>query len=869
MQINMRILFLLTTSLLININVLAGGGNFPYVAEEHKNFLVSKLFTDKKYDLSIISKTNNLYRKINYNIYNYENDKTLKKLKKLKFSDNAINLTTSNILTSVILTHSQTSINFKDDYEKKEINVLSIYQFYTSEIINEFKKKNQLELLKYLMFRQIILLDSKQTYKRHIKVESRRFIEKQLINEIEKCNSNIKYDYAMLLIHLNLFNNETDQIINNYKKYFKDFKKTNVIAHSHFSGAVSKNYVNNKRRLSIDMSNKTNFTKELSKKEKSYEKTLYKENTELSVYLFSKLLVHPKLFRQIIYESSYVIDMKSDFNWDDCISYCKNQEEIDRINLIKISIFDGVNISLLNYFKKNTSNDSKIFETALTQSVQNIECNLFSPMYKAGAFKNNYSKKNKLVNKFAYEDAIELKEYLYSINIENKPLIHLLRGYTSFLLGNFKNATREYTISENELTNASYLSKNQKLGFTQQIKGLRILEKFSKKNSTKKYINILNSLFDLLENTYLSNNMESYFELGLKKAVKRKDFISALFFTSSKGYAFPMIHDIYMTNNDLKQVLKIINNNSLPFSQRHKKTIRLSIIEQIGTNYFRNDEFLKAKEYFDLLPQNFLPNESINNNYSRREISYFTFKINFSLSDTLNEKFFNKRTALDEILKIKENIKSKKIQLLETKNDIKSLKKIKKQILKLYYDLSCIYGNPFWAYSRIWDGGLNVSIKYLTHSFPFNILEKDYIDSKINLFLNKYGNINKSIFYLKKSLQYSNNLEEKAILNFKLYEKYKNPFLTSFHDQEKVHSYSLDSLESLIDSLYQNTNYYNEIIKECFNFQNDSISNIKNKKFTDDKKHKSSENFKNKYITYFLIFIISSLVLILLFMYFK
>ena len=267
MQINMRILFLLTTSLLININVLAGGGNFPYVAEEHKNFLVSKLFTDKKYDLSIISKTNNLYRKINYNIYNYENDKTLKKLKKLKFSDNAINLTTSNILTSVILTHSQTSINFKDDYEKKEINVLSIYQFYTSEIINEFKKKNQLELLKYLMFRQIILLDSKQTYKRHIKVESRRFIEKQLINEIEKCNSNIKYDYAMLLIHLNLFNNETDQVIYNYNKYFKDFKKTNVIAHSHFSGAVSKNYVNNKRSLSIDRSNKTNFTKELSNKD--------------------------------------------------------------------------------------------------------------------------------------------------------------------------------------------------------------------------------------------------------------------------------------------------------------------------------------------------------------------------------------------------------------------------------------------------------------------------------------------------------------------------------------------------------------------------------------------------------------------------
>ena len=868
MQINMRILFLLTTSLLININELAGGGEFPYVAEEHKNFLVSKLFTDNKYDLSIISKTNNLYRTINYNIYDYENNKTLKKLKKLKFSDNAIYITTSNILTSVILTDSQTSIIFKDDYEKKEVNVLSIYQFYPNEIINEFKKINQLELLKYLMFRQIILLDSKQTSKRHIKIKSRRFIQKQIINEIEKCNSNIKYDYAMLLIHLNLFNNETNKIINNYIKYFKDFKKTNVIAHSHFSGAVSKNYVTNKRSWPIDLSSKTNLTKELLNKDRLYKKTTYKENRELSVYLFSKLLEYPKLFRQIIYESSYVIDMKSDFNWDDCMSYCNSQEEIDRVNLIKISIFDGVNISLLNYFKENTSNDSKIFETALTQSVQNIECNLFSPIYKAGAFKNSYSKKNKLVNKFAYEDAVELKEYLYSINIKNKPLIHLLRGYTSFLLGNFKIATREYMISENELINASYLSKNQKLGFTQQIKGLRILEKFSKKNSTKKYNNILNSLFDLLENTYLLNNMESYFELGLGKAVKRKDFISALFFASRKGYAFPMILDLYMTNNDLKQVLEIIDNNSLPFSQRHKKTIRLSIIEQIGTNYFRNDELLKAKEYFDLLPLNFLPSKSINNN-SRIGISYTTFKINFSLSDTLNEKYFNKRTALDEILKIKENIKSKKIQLLETKKNIQSFKKIKKQILKLYYDLSCIYSNPFLAYSRIWHGGLNVSMKYLTYSFPFNILEKDYINTKINLFLDEYGNINKSILYLKKSLQYTNNLEEKAILNFKLYEKYKNPFLTSFHDEEKVHTFRSDSLELLIDSLYQNTNYYKEIIKECFNFQNDSTLNIKHEKLIDDNKDKSSENFKNKYITYFLIFIISSLVLILVFMYFK
>ena len=74
----------------------------------------------------------------------------------------------------------------------------------------------------------------------------------------------------------------------------------------------------------------------------------YRNNRELSVYLFSKLFKYPKLFKNTEFEISYVIDLNSNFNWGKCLSYCKTQEEIDQINLVKASIFDGINISLLD-----------------------------------------------------------------------------------------------------------------------------------------------------------------------------------------------------------------------------------------------------------------------------------------------------------------------------------------------------------------------------------------------------------------------------------------------------------------------------------------------------------------------------------------
>ena len=45
--------------------------------------------------------------------------------------------------------------------------------------------------------------------------------------------------------------------------------------------------------------------------------------------------------------------------------------------------------------------------------------------------------------------------------------------------------------------------------------------------------------------------MGTYFELGLNLAIKRYDFITALTFTSNKGFHQEIILDIIMDNNDL------------------------------------------------------------------------------------------------------------------------------------------------------------------------------------------------------------------------------------------------------------------------------------------------------------------------------
>ena len=184
-------------------------------------------------------------------------------------------------------------------------------------------------------------------------------------------------------------------------------------------------------------------------------------------------------------------------------------------------------------------------------------------------------------------------------------------------------------------------------------------------------------------------------------------------------------------------------------------------------------------------------------------------------------------------------LKHKKINL--AKYDSLILKKLRKDISNLNYDLSCIYSSPFLGYSRIWKSSLYRGI-YYSQSAPFNTLESDYIRTKIDTFLHKYGNQNKSIEYLNKSIEYTDNMEDLAQLNYKLYNKLNNPFSTSFHKRsyKKEGGQSEDdvwgmsyqqnielqkkekekiAIALLIDSLYKNTNYFTDVIAECSDFR--------------------------------------------------
>ena len=818
--------FLFISSILFAINAVACWLGPSYTKEYHKHFLIPNLFTTSEYKHNLIATKNVWYSRVNYDIYTMEEENLIIKLTKLGIRKDVINLMCSKIVSSVSIANNYTEIIFKEHYKHKQRRIyeISISKFYSYDIIQEFQDLNQLELLKYLMYRHLVLFNSQNTE------DAQKRLQNNINEEIENCRLDLVEKYAMLLIDLNLHNRNPAKVVGNYMKYFNDSKKINVIAYSHLCGAVSNNYA-------------------LYPDDKYIE---YRNNRELSVYLFSKLFKYPKLFKNTKFEISYVIDLDSNFDWDKCLSYCKTQEEIDQINLVKISIFDGINISLLDYFKEKTTKNSKLFETALTQYVQKVEYSLFSPLYISGEFKENYTKNSNFGNKFALAEAIDLQKYLKSIDIKNKVLLHILRGYTSYMLGDFTNARNEYNLSTTALKNATYLKNKQHKGFLKQIEGLRVLEKFNRKYSEDEHKQLNKRLTILLKKTYLSREMESYFELGMTQAVKKHDFVSAILFVSKKGFHYQNILDIFMTNDDLMKLLTVIEKDQLPFNERHPKAIRFAVIEQIGTNYFRNHNLVNAKKYFDLLPEHIFSETGKGGKayYQIRRYSwnYYNFPVDFSKTDKKLIKRYNKKNALETIISLKTDIKLKHKEIKLAKNDSLTLNKLRKDISNLNFDLSCIYSSPFLGYSRIWHSNLNRGI-YYSEDAPFNVLDAEYVRTKIDSFLQKYGNQNKSIEYLNKSIEYTNDMESLAQFNYKLYNQLNNPYLTSFHKRKyykedwrsEMDIWNISNQQSievknrehqimvtglLIDSLYKNTNYYTEVIAECHDFTINKKQNI-------------------------------------------
>ena len=332
-----------------------------------------------------------------------------------------------------------------------------------------------------------------------------------------------------------------------------------------------------------------------------------------------------------------------------------------------------------------------------------------------------------------------------------------------------------------------------------------------------------------------------------------------------------------MDNNDLLKLLERINKEELPFMDRLPASLKFVVIEQIATNYFRNHDLINAEKYFDLLPDNIFENGIggepyyYNNKYQN---DYSNFTINTSDTERESLKKYNKKTAIKTILEITNEIDQK--NNIDFKKDSLLSIRIRKEISNLYFDLSCMYSTPFWAYSRIWQGVLLYGFHYTQYE-PFNNLNSKFVKIKMDTFLNKYGNQKTSIKYLNKAIEFSDEKERLAKLNFKLLKKLKEPFQTSFHKrcynsvkwESIVKDYEAKTISTalLIDSLYQNTNYFKEVISECTDFKNKNPKHNK-KPVIEAKEEIKIENDENIYKLLITIIILILIIIIGVF-YFK
>ena len=125
--------------------------------------MIPNLFTTHDCRYSLVATTNNLYNDIDYNIYDFDSEQLENKLLDLGIKQNTIELMNSKIVASVNSYQDGIYIVFDEKYKHSKVKIydVNINNFYPSDIVDEFIKLNQLELLNYLMYRHIILFDAK------------------------------------------------------------------------------------------------------------------------------------------------------------------------------------------------------------------------------------------------------------------------------------------------------------------------------------------------------------------------------------------------------------------------------------------------------------------------------------------------------------------------------------------------------------------------------------------------------------------------------------------------------------------------------------------------------------------------------------
>jgi len=610
-----------------------------------------------------------------------------------------------------------------------------------------------------------------------------------------------------------------EEFIAYYEKEFKD--SNNLLARSHYAGSI-------------------------------FNSRLYSESSELAVYHFSLMLHNPYMMKWVDHNVNYMLG-SGKFDWEKVYKLCQNQNELNMVLSVESFRHEWTTHFVLQRFIDLGGDiNSKYFKILLLKAISQIE---------------SYFYTSKKIDSNFYLDFKDFKDFIYKIQLDDKILLHILRGYVSFLDDDFYTAKNEYKITSTHIKNATKLSKKRKLDLKTQIKLLENMIGFYSFETQEEYESLTQDISKSLNyflNKVPERELEPYFQYIQHLALSRNDLITAYQFSNSQSLQTIRLLEVSFELKDLLKLYDLINNRKILFPKRFPINHKYIVTESIALRYFRSDNFSKAKKYLKLLSQDSLGLKtcrydrfSVNINSYFEEIknepyliSYYDYGSEFLMKKNKIDTY-NKLSFLN---KVEGNLKL--IDSIETELNKKNINS-NKELSILYFELNKMYAQPFWAYSCGFNGRMNFTL---------------YSSDEDISYLKEYSSIERSVYYLKKAISYieKNEKELLAHYNFELLRLYKERISGWFNRDlcRKKHNDNweewveckneecllnrsgIDSLQLYIDSVYVNTNYYKDVIYECF-YPNQDIKDIK--KFNGTKDTKKAV-IKRIFLISFLIF---------------
>ncbi|MBF90677.1 MAG: hypothetical protein CMP75_02805 [Flavobacteriales bacterium] len=757
----MKKFYLLLTSVFYTVTLLAGGWYIPYMHDSPKSYIIPGLISSLYYE-----DPNPKYNAKVYDIYDADIDQL-----KSRFEE----LGVDKLLIEEVLQKLNNVDRVSYDYSKRDLIVSyseykakakngfgtgrTIYKQFSLDnpvsfnhsLYNKFSHAKAIPYFEYLLYKSIIHNKRASSYPEINRLKDRLFLKHK-----ESTDQFLKDKYASLLIRHYIFSEVSKDI---FLENFNPSECEDYIALSDYAGY---------------------FYRASNKEEKHIEK---------SVYYFSLLSKNPKLIFNAFREINYVLSTSWNykFSWSDCLDLCANEQERENLLFIMSNRFNGVNVSILETFAELTNVNSPHFESLLINYVKrlvHVDVKDHSCDEKGDCSK--------------CVEANEFYDFINDLKLSNKPLLYFLRGYTAFLLDDTKAYKSNFYKCRSSIK-SSELNKLEQRNFMLQLEGIELIDNLSRCSSVKEFQKLKSNLIAHINNTPFNLRHDSYFDAGVKKAIEFKDFVSAFEFSERQGYTQSILLDVYMSDEEIRRLYKIVENGHLNFSYRFDKNLDKYLIELLGVKEFRRNNIEKAISYFK----------------QTEEVE-------------ASEEYA--RLIQEQIEKI-QSIKSSNISDDE-KGDLLS---------NYYLKIAQLYSNYEWMYFSFWRHSLIYGINYMDNT-PFNSLSSDFIKEEFLLYLNEYGGLQNAIKYCEKAIAVSNDVEIKARASHMLIEFYNEPYLTSLHDDvflgtdNKWYNWAIldsaylanapDSLKFVytdryaktakeIDSLYKNTNYFNDIIAEC------------------------------------------------------